>query len=566
MMRPPRQRQNGLPSALCAWAFGACILASAAHSQSGAAAVQTRIDNVASSITRSSGARVPDSILEIARKRLAGGTEDDGTEDERGAALLLLGLAQQKRDFELLRDTAEESANARLRDRATIALGFHASASARLDLEARLSARSQGSAGEDAYKAVVAFALGLAAEAGQPSSALKMHALEILRRSRQRHASQLAACLAALPADEGRSVLEQVLNLRALPIRGPFDRGDDALAGSTVQRVALAALARRFATGAEWILVRGALTRRDVETRRLACHGILQRGPRGLGKRMRAKIARDLERRLSDTDDDVRGLALLALARFDEKKSLARARRIVDRRSARPRALESAFLVLGDAGSAKDRNRLSAWQTRKLEPVAQSAWCLAAAKLARRMDADAFPPKGDEAPFPLPALRAWIRDDNSAALARSAAALALARLGDRKSAGAVKAYFLAHRSNTHARMLASASIRLDSGAFDGGRAAPRNDRALLAWSLVASPQLWKPLQEALEGEGISSERRAGLLTLAAIAAAGPTGDLDKRVRNRISSTNSLPRVLHDIAGWLDAGRARAMMSDRRPRR
>lgn len=520
-------------------------------------AVEHAIERAATTLGATPASKAPETILERARTIAV-----SGESGERGAALLLLGLAQSGEDFELLlRSSVGKPSD--VAEKATIALGLLGTTRAQHELESRLEDGSLS----DSQRAAIAFALGLVGDGDASSSILKVHALQILRRSRDRHAEELAACLVGMPPDEGRSVLEHVLSLRSDRFYGtslgrraePSRAGNDGL----VERLAIAAMASRFATAREWILVRQALSRDDDdEMRRLACWGLLQRGTKGLDTKLRGKIARDLERRLGDSDKRVAGLALVALGEFNTKRALARARRLIDQDRKRPRNLEAAFLVVGKHGEKRDEERMRRWQSRFKDPEAHAAWALAAAELARRIEPEAFPPDPDgTARFPLAALRAGVAEINSQdPLVRAAHALALTRLGDRESAGAVRSMFLTSNGR-HARTLATAALNLDLRALDRRTGEEIDSQRLLGWSLVGTPQLWKHLEEALSTPGIEPSRREGLLTIAAIAIAGPRGDLMRRVHERVGPT-TLPPTLRRIAGWLDPGRARAMMRNR----
>lgn len=555
----PRRPADDRGSKLALLAMLLSFAVSAPQSAAQSRAIDLALDRTVAGLGSHPSPVATPVLLEAARR--ASKSDDSG---ERGAALLVLGLARKAEDFERLAE-ASTHPDPELRHRAIVALGLHGSAPAYNELARRLEASARETdpqSNSDSERAVLAIALGFGGEQSS-TSALKLHALQILRRSRERHVEELAACLIGIPAEEGRSVFEQVLSLPTFcPPTSAVSRSA-VVNDATITRIATSAMAQRFANHNEWNMVRaGLLNDNDDSRRRLTCIGLVERGGDGLDERLKAKIARDLEGTINDRDRAVSSLALLALAHFDASRALSRARRIVDADTRDPRALDAAFLVLGSHGDARDERRLERWQARNRTPDAHAAWVLAVAELARRLEPSAFPPTLDATPrFPIHALRAGLTETNSQhPLVRTAHVVALARLGDAESSKAIRAMYFAYARTEHARTLATAAAHLDASALDARESAAPEPSGILGQSFIGTPRLWKSLEEVLDHPATDARLREAVFRMSAIAMAGRRGDFARRFAERAGPV-SLPPTLARIAEWLDPRATLAMMSE-----
>ncbi|MCB9891019.1 MAG: hypothetical protein H6832_01280 [Planctomycetes bacterium] len=536
--------------------IGAIVVSGQVESQ--ARAIDYALDRAAAGLGATPKPVATEGVLAAARR--AAKSEDIG---ERGAALLLLGLAQHVEDYAVLAEASVDP-NPEIRHRATVALGLLGTAPGYNELARRLDASLRGTSdpsNSDAERAILAIALGLSGDASDSSGVLKVHALEILRRSRERHSEELAACLIGIPVDEGRSVFEQVLNLRTDCLPGVQGR---VLNDTLVERIAVAAMSHRFVGQTEWMLVRNGLMRDDDDSmRRLVCLGLLEHSTENLDEKLQDKIARDLERRTGDRNPSVASLSLLALAKYDERKALSRARRIVDLDTRRPRSLDAAFLVIGMYGEKGDEARLRRWQARNRDAEAHAAWALATAELARRISPESFPPVPDETPrFPILALRAGLTESNTQnPLVRTAIVVALARLGDRESSGTIRSMFFTYAQTDYARQLATAASHLDSAALEPVSGSELDAQVLLGQSFLGTPRLWKPLEEMLSLPGIDARQREAAFRIASIALAGRNGSFEARLRDRVGPV-MLPPTLLRVAAWMDPRATLAMMPPR----
>lgn len=475
-----------------------------------------------------------------------------GTPEERVIAAIVLGLAKRRDDRALLSASARDPA-ADVAAGALVGMGFFGDTAARLHLAQILADRDAPTE----RRAVAAFALGLIPITGDEqggSDDLKGFAQQLLRLSRSRHADELAACFIGFAPGEGRAVLEEYLRRnKVLSLGGQSGQAETMLRG-----IALAAFASRFAGDEEWILIRHGLTSQRMPTRRfLTAWGLYRHRGEGLDEKLKEKVARELARRLDDRSSAVRAMAMLAHSRFDPAASLKRARARLKRGRSRGEPLAATFLIVARLGSRKDLELLQNFGREPLEGPETAAWCLAAAEMSRRLYPAAWPfdaTAGEGgAPFPLSEIRARLGTHLApAGLTQAAAAIALAKLGDRASVSRMRELFFHAVEDRVRRIFALALLRIDAKALDEPVPPVEGEDAsmmlrLIGWSHTAAPQLWAPLLARLKAAD-TGLARVEALRLAAVALAGPQGQLEDRVRRRVGPA-PLPAPIRRILDW-----------------
>ena len=482
------------------------------------------------------GLRAPKWLLEIARKRL-----DKGTALEQSEALLILGLSHRAEDLPRLRE-ASKSKDRELRRRAQIALGLHGSAAARVHLSQTLDSRATDA--DTRLHAVVALGLGGNEETGA-SSDLELHALRALSGNRRRLQSEIAAAFAGFRPDSGASAFSSVLSSHTL--QGNIRH---RLVDSRLIRLATAGLASRFASIEDWALVRRGILSSSEGMRSDTLWGISMHPVRTLSDRLRRKVTKELERRVrSDASERAAGLALLGLRRFDDKRALKLARSRIMR--LRGLALAAAFEVIARHGNGKDAKVLEDFEEFAIAPSARAAWCLAVARLAKRLEPKAWPmdPKSDKSPFPLKPLRRLLTASNPS-LVRAGAAIALTKLGDRRSLPRMQTAILS-AAGIARRALAVSIARLDPRAMHELRVSKKDAwQRLIGLALSGSPMLWRELEGRFKSDELEDSSRARLLRLAAIAINDHPRGLAGEIVGR-AAPGSLPPVIQQVARWLD---------------
>lgn len=520
----------------------------------------------------------PESLLQAARQAI-----QRGLTEERAQAALVLGFAGREKDRELLTEVSADLSG-RVEEHAAVALGLLGGPESRMQLAPRLA----GTKREDARRrAIAAFALGLDYWTGQASGkrpeedgaalTLTTFAQRLLERNIEFHAAELLAALFALPPEEGRALLYNILVGRRPSVRRvvgpPYLQPRPVPSSSTanvmiLQSVALGLLAARVATAEELRVILNRLnsSRRHPLERYRALWGFHVGGGRFLSDKLKQKASKVLQAALADRRPELAAMGFLALMRIDARRALKKARSIAKRRRTRSALLAPAMIILGKKGEAKDRELLALQSERRLSDENQAALSLGLADLAKRLEPESWPLAPDAAegkpPFPILELRAQLdmADRLRPGLGQVAAAVALARLGDHASAQRIRGLYLRAGIEARKRSLALALIALDPKAL--GESAepvekekpPLDSMDSLRWERLAAfaysghPQLWLELMKAFAPERRSSIERTQALQLAAVALAQPIGSLGDLIRKRLGP-GSLILPLEEIMDW-----------------